>query len=298
MNDKVTVEGIDISITNAEKLLWPKLGIRKVDYIKTLIQLSNYILPYTSHRLLTAIRYPHGIEGEFFYQKNAPKYTPQWVSTKAHKDNNYIVLDSLPILIWLGNQAVIEFHTEFNPYTKPRPDSLVFDLDPSKGQTFEQVVEAALLIHETLIGLDITSLIKTSGATGLQIYIPVGGIYDYDTARKINAFFGQYFADKYPHIFTIERMVDKRGKKLYFDYLQMWETKTIIVPYSPRATPQANVSTPLEWEEVGTGIVPENFTLLNINKRLEEKGDLFKSTLDKADQTTAEALNSILNHIN
>lgn len=293
--DTLEVDGQSVRITNPEKILWPELEIRKIDYIQKLIELSPLILPYAKNRLLTTIRYPDGVNGKSFYQKNIPNYAPDWVKAVKWKDVNYIVLQSLATLVWLGNQAVMEFHTAFNLYQKEMyPTSLVFDLDPSEGQTFEEVTEVALLIFDTLKPLHIDSYVKTSGATGLQIYMPIGDQYDYDTARELNQFFGTYFSQKFPNKITIERMVNKRGKKLYFDFLQMWQGKTITMVYSPRATKTANVSTPIEWNELEKGIKPADFNLLNIKERLEEKGDLFAPLLDKSNiQNFEEILKAI-----
>jgi len=292
----ITVEGRKIKLSNPEKLLWPEVGIRKIDYLAHMIELAPYALPHAEKRLLTAIRYPDGIHGKRFYQKNKPAYTPQWVHTQEWNESTYVVMDSLPTLCWLVNLAVLEFHTSFNEFTREDcPTAIVFDLDPSEGQGFEDVVEVALLIKETLDSLSIQSLIKTSGATGLQIYIPVGGRYDYDAARSINEFFGRYFSQKYPHKITIERIVDKRGGKLYFDYLQMWQGKTITMVYSPRTTQMATVSTPVEWHEVEKGIRPEDFTLNNALERLKKKGDLFSPLLSDARQ---ESLDDLLAQIN
>lgn len=278
--DKIMLDNREIKITNPDKILWPSLGIRKIDYIVKLIELAPFILPHTTNRLLTTIRYPDGVEGKSFYQKNIPQYAPEWVESVEWKNTHYIVLNSIATLGWLANQAALEFHTAFNYYQyQDYPTSLVFDLDPSKGQPFEQVVEVALIIFHTLTGLGINSYVKTSGATGLQIYIPIGIKYNYDLARLINHFFGEYFSRKFSKLITIERMTDKRGNKLYFDYLQMWHGKTITSVYSPRATVSATISTPLEWEELNKGIKPEDFTLLNIRERLEDKGDLFAPLL-------------------
>jgi len=278
--NELEVNGHIVRISNPEKLMWPELGIRKIDYIAKMVELSPFILPHSKDRLLTAIRYPDGVDGKSFFQKNTPEYAPEWVETAEWNDNNYTVLNSLATMVWLCNQAVLEFHTSFNLVHKENmPTDLVFDLDPSPEQQFDSVAETALLIHDTLTELNIKSWIKTSGATGLQIYIPVGGRYDYNTARKINEFFGRYFAQKYPEKITLERMVKNRGNKLYFDYLQMWNGKTITMVYSPRAVSGGNVSMPVTWEEVKHGILPENFNLLNAKERLEEKGDLFAALL-------------------
>lgn len=277
---RINIDGNNVRITNPEKYLWPELKIRKIDYITKLVELADYIIPYTSNRLLTTIRYPDGIDGKSFYQKRIPKYAPEWIDRIQWKGNNYINLNKLSTLAWLGNQAALEIHTSFDYYKKEDyPTSLVFDLDPSKGQSFDDVVEVALIVHETLEELEIKSWVKTSGATGLQIYIPTGNKYTYETGRKINEFFGKYFSERYPRIITIERIIEKRGAKLYFDYLQMWRGKSITAPYSPRATRLATVSAPVTWEELKKGIKPQDFSLLNIKERLDKTGDLFKDIL-------------------
>ena len=290
------VEDHTVKVSNPEKYLWPELGIRKVDYISHLIKLAPYIIPYSSNRILTTIRYPDGIDGKFFYQKSIPNYAPDWIPSIPWNKTSYILLNSLSTLVWLGNQAALELHTAFNSYHKEDyPTFLVFDLDPSEGQVFDEVVHAALLVHEALEGLAIKSWVKTSGATGLQIYIPTGEKYDYNRARKMNAFFGKYFSQKFPELFTIERVVSRRGKKLYFDYLQMWHGKSIAAPYSPRATKWATVSTPVEWAELKKkSLTPQDFTLLNIMERLNKKGDLFQEMLN---MQNVQNLNPILSYL-
>ncbi|NLI91426.1 MAG: DNA polymerase domain-containing protein [Peptococcaceae bacterium] len=269
-----------LKISNPEKILWPELEIRKIDYIKKLLELSPFLLPHTRNRLLTTIRYPDGIDGKSFFQKNIPEHAPEWISTREWHENKYIILEDEAVLTWLGNQAALELHIPFNPYDQEsNPSDLVFDLDPSEGQTFEDAAEVALLVYRELTALNIKSYIKTSGASGLQIYIPLGGKYNYPQAREINEFFAAYFRQKYPQKITIERSVGKRDRKLYFDYLQMWQGKTIISPYSPRATKFASVAAPVEWSELEKGISPRDFNLLNIMDRLRIKKDLFSPLL-------------------
>jgi bifunctional non-homologous end joining protein LigD len=293
---KINVQGMDVHITNPDKVLWPKYGISKVEYLQKLIILSKYLMNHCENRLITTIRFPDGVNKKSFFQKNIPDYAPEWIETTSENGTEFILLNSLPVLMWLGNQAAIEMHIPFNTVDKKSyPTSLIFDLDPSEGQIFEEVVQVALKIRETMETLGIQTFIKTSGATGLQIYIPIGQKYDYPLARKVNAFFGQYFSEKYPELITIERSVQKRNKKLYFDYLQMWEGKTIIAPYSPRATEEATVATPILWEELEKGIQPKDFNLMNIEKRLEAKGDLFAPLLDPAN---AQNIDSIIKYVN
>jgi bifunctional non-homologous end joining protein LigD len=275
----VEINGKNILIGNPDKPLWKDLGITKGIYIEKLAFLSEYLIRHAKDRLLTTICYPDGIDGKSFYRKNIPDHAPDYISTRIRNDNEYVLLNDLETLVWLGNMAALEFHVSFEKGKENHPDALVFDLDPSEGQTFEDVAKAALLIRETLEGLNIRSHVKLSGATGLQIYIFVAGRYDYNQARLINEFFGTYFSEKYPDLFTVERNVKKRGKKLYFDYLQLWQGKTVICPYSPRATAFATVAAPLTWKELEEGARPEDFTLLNIRERLAKTGDLFEEML-------------------
>lgn len=276
---KVEIENKIIDLKNPNKLFWPEANITKRDYIETMTILAPFMLKYSKNRMLTSIRYPHGIGDKSFFQKEKPQNTPDWVKTVAFNDKNYIVLNSAATLIWLCTQAVLELHTSFNVFDElDHPSHLVFDLDPDDDQSFEDVVEVASSIHETLEALNITGFIKTSGATGLQIFIPTAARYDYNTARRLNEFFAQYFVQKLSSKVTIERLKKNREGKMYFDWQQMWYGKTMITPYSARAVKSAAVSTPLEWGELKEAR-PEMYTLKNIVARLEQKGDLFEPSL-------------------
>lgn len=295
--DTINIEGNKVKVTNPEKILWPKLGIRKIDYLSKLVELAPYIISYTKDKFLTTIRYPDGVNNKSFFQKSISDSTPNWVKLVKRKETNYILLNNLSTLIWLGNLASLEFHISFNSFNKEDyPSYLVFDLDPSEDQTFEDVIEVALRVYDTLRGLNINSVAKTSGASGIQIYIQTGEKYDYYTCRQLNEFFANYFSQKYPKLITTERFIKNRGKRLYFDYLQMWYGKTIIAPYSPRATDLATVSTPLEWSEIENGVKPEDFTLLNIKKRLDNKGDIFSKIIE--DNSNINNLDEIIKFIN
>lgn len=270
-----------INFTNLDKMLWPDIGVKKIDYFQILAQLSPYIIPHTSDRILTIIRYPNNIHNESFYQKRIPAYAPKWIDRLSYGNSEYINLNKLSTLLWLANSSALEFHVGFNKLNENLISYLVFDLDPSEGQCFEQVAEAALTINEELNKLNLVCHAKTSGASGLQLYIPIKKIYTYEQGRQFNTFFAQYFSEKYPKLITIERSVKKRGALLYFDYLQMWKGKTIISVYSPRAVKSGAVSTPITWEELDKGNVPSDYHLLNIFDRIKSKGDLFKSFLDQ-----------------
>jgi bifunctional non-homologous end joining protein LigD len=243
-----------------------------------LIELSPYLLAHTTGRILTAIRYPHGVGDEFFYQKHLQQKAPRFVTPIEQEGEYFINLDNVDTLAWLGNLAVLEFHTPFCTVDEGLLRALVFDLDPSEGQTFTDAAECALLIYDTLQSLGIPSLVKTSGASGLQIYIATAP-KTFEQGRCINEFFAKYFAAKYPGKITIERLVKNRGRKLYFDYLQMGPGKSIITAYSPRAVPCAAVSMPIGWAELKAGVSPCDFTLNNAAERLKRVGDLFMSAL-------------------
>jgi bifunctional non-homologous end joining protein LigD len=274
----VRIEEVEVKISNPDKELFP--GISKWKYVQYLGVLSPYLLKYCRNRLLTTIRFPDGVFGESFYQKNAPVSIPDFVTTLKSQNTQYILLQNVPTLIWLANLACLEFHASFHLHTEMNtPTELVFDLDPT-GSPFEQVKEVALHTRELMLEIGLDGVVKTSGASGLQIYIPLEPIHTFEETRKINTFVARYLSEKFPKLITIERHVKDRGTKVYFDYLQHWRGKTLIVPYSPRSKEEATVSTPLEWNELETDILPSNFTLSNIEKRLNKKGDLFKPIYD------------------
>ncbi|MGI5848937.1 MAG: DNA polymerase domain-containing protein [Christensenellales bacterium] len=287
----IEVEGKQIAISNPEKMLWPDIGVRKIDYLKILANIAPYLIAHTTDKALTSIRYPNGMGQDFFYQKRPPANTPEWVSIIIIGEDTFINLNNLSTLIWLGNLAVVEFHIPFSKYTDDLLTALVFDLDPSKGQTFEDVAFCALKICETLSSLGVECLAKTSGASGLQIFIPANKM-TFEQGRQINTFFGKYFAEKYPNLITVERQVKNRGKKLYFDYLQMWRGKNIVSVYSPRAVACGAMSMPITWDELKKGIAPCDLNLLNAAKRLDEKGDLFKKVL--RENTNTPVLDEII----
>ncbi|MPW26593.1 DNA polymerase domain-containing protein [Alkalibaculum sp. M08DMB] len=287
LNDK-------ISLSNPQKKLWNKPSISKLDYVREIHELSPFLIRHCKNKYLTCIRYPDGVLGKFFYQKNIPSYAPPWIDSKIMSDINYINLKDERTLMWLCNLATIEFHISFNSIKTPqKPDYIVLDLDPSEGVSFEIVREGGLRIYEELKKLSIEAVVKTSGATGIQILIPHGNKLDYLQGRKINRFFAEYFSKKYPKIFTIERTVKNRGKKIYFDYLQMWTGKSIIAPYSPRAREEAPISMPLYWNELEEGITPKTFNLMNINKILVNRGDILKDY----DRIYNEPLHSMVKEI-
>ncbi len=271
----------DLEISHPNKLLWEKHEIQKADYILYLREVSPYMLPFLQDRLLTVIRFPHGMFGEAFYQKNCPDYAPDFVKTFRADGIDYILCNNLKTLIWLGNQLAIEFHVPFQTMKSHGPSEIVFDLDPPSKEAFHLAVKAALLIKEVLDQLHLIGFIKTSGNKGLQIYLPLPeGKFSYDDTRLFTSFIAEYLISKDPDSFTIERMKKKRGQRLYVDYIQHGEGKTIVAPYSLRGNEHAGVATPLYWEEVNENLMPEIFTMQMALMRIKKKGDPFKNFME------------------
>jgi len=281
-----------VTITNPHKPLWPEANVTKLDYIRYLIDVSPYLLPYMKNRLLTVIRYPHGIHDKHFYQKNLPDYAPDWIATKRWEGTLYPLCNDLPTLIWMANQAALEWHVSFHLAEDETPTELVFDLDPSTP-SFEPVREAAMYLKEVLDELQLPAYVKTSGASGLQVYVPIELRYRFEETRHVSQFIATYLVNKHPTLLTIERIVKNRGTRLYIDYLQHWRGKTLAAPYSTRAKPDATVSTPLRWEEVPR-ILPTQFTIHTVPQRLKEVGDLFHPLLDTKQRVSLDPILAFL----
>lgn len=269
---------IDVDITHSEKLIWENPTVTKIDYIHYLQEVSPYLLPFLKDRALTVIRYPHGMFGEPFYQKKCPEYAPEFVQTHLVENIDYIVCNNLKTLLWLGNQLAIEFHLPFQTIHSPYPNEIVLDLDPPSKDDFHLAIKAAFLIKEVLDHLKLISFVKTSGNKGLQIYLPLPEQqFSYDDCRLFTSFIAEYLISKDPDSFTIERMKKKRGNRLYVDYVQHAEGKTIISPYSLRGVQAATVATPLYWAEVNEKLTPLSFQITNMIDRIKSEGDPFQS---------------------
>lgn len=269
----ITVAGQEIQVSNPDKLFWPDAGITKLDYLQKLIVLAPFLIPYCENRYLTTIRYPDGIQGKAFYQKNTPPKVPPFVNSVEKSGVNYIILNSLSTLLWLGNLAALEFHTSFEYVGGEEPAEWVLDIDPSEEDE-PRLMEAIAIIGDTLHSLGIQSIPKTSGATGVQIIIPIQRGYTFEQLRRIGRFLGEYLTEKHADLFTIERLIKNRGNKIYIDYIQHAAGKSLSAPYTPRGRKGATVSTPLTWEEVKQNVDPKLFNLMTIENRLLKHGDL------------------------
>ncbi|HHW61618.1 MAG TPA: DNA polymerase domain-containing protein [Syntrophomonadaceae bacterium] len=282
---QVEVAGKTIALSRLEKILWPQPGYTKADLIFYYHTVAPFILPHLQDRPLVFTRYPDGIEGKYFYQKNAPEYTPAWFRSYLWKspegsENRLLMVEDAAGLVWCANQACIEIHPWISRIQSIEcPDYIVFDLDPSPGSKFQDVVNVALQLKNMLADLGLRSYPKTSGAMGLHIYLPVEARYPYKTLREFARVIAEAICSLLPEIATVERAVSCRGNKIYVDYLQNVMGKTICAPYSIRPRPDAPVSTPLEWKEV-KDVQPDRSTIKTILERLQNKGDLFAAVLD------------------
>ncbi|MEH7226176.1 DNA ligase D [Bacillus sp. JJ1566] len=279
----------EIEITHPDKPLWKDKSITKLEYIHYLVGVSTYMLPFLNDRLLTVIRYPHGMYGEKFYQKNCPDYAPEFIQTSMSEGIDYIVCNDLRTLTWLGNQLSFEFHIPFQTIYSNGPSEIVFDLDPPSRDAFPLAKKAATILKEVFDGLKLISFVKTSGNKGLQIYIPLPeNRFTYDDTRQFTEFVANYLTTMEPDLFTTERLKKNRGNRLYVDYVQHAEGKTIVAPYSVRGNDGAYVATPLYWDEITDDLSIEDFPLESIIERINEKGCPFAHYFDAKDEQPFE----------
>lgn len=284
-----------VSITNPDKPLWEEPLVTKQAFIDFLSHCSPYMLPFLKDRAITAIRFPHGMAGESFYQKNCPDYAPSFVETHVDQDINFILCNNMETLIWLGNQLALEFHIPFQTVLTTEPSEIVFDLDPPSKEHFSIAITGALMMKGIFDQLGLQSFIKTSGRKGLQVYIPLPeGQFTYQETRQFTEFIAHFLVSKEPALFTVERLKKHRGNRVYVDYVQHAEGKTIIAPYSLRGNDVPTVATPLFWKEVKEDLRPEEFTLFSVQERLKRLGDPFSEyTTSKTTQPFENVLSSL-----
>lgn len=274
-----------IDFTNPEKVYFPKEGYTKADVVNYYREIAPIILRYLRDRPQSLHRYPNGIQGEDFYQKDVDD-APDWVETVPIGSDeqgsiDYVLCQDKETLLYLVNLGCIEM----NPWNArvqslDHPDYCVIDLDP-QGVSFDVVVKTAQAVHEVLELAGADSVCKTSGATGLHIFIPLGAKYTTDQSVQFAKIVAYMVHDKLPDVTSLERHPGERGNAVYLDYLQNRRGQTLASAYSLRPRPHATVATPLKWNEVRKGLDPTKFTLKTIFRRLERVGDLWKPVLGK-----------------
>jgi bifunctional non-homologous end joining protein LigD len=293
----LTIEGRRLKFTNLNKPYWPKEGILKRDLIEYYDAVAALIVPHLRDRPLSLKRYPDGIEGEFFFQKDATTASfPDWVRTEpVYSEHNrgaiqLVVCDDRATLLFLANLGCIDHNPHMGRVgSLENPDFILIDLDP-QDCPYSKIVEAAQLVRRKLDAVGLEGYPKTTGGDGMHIYVPVEPIYLYEQTRAFAEILARLVAAERPDLFTTPRPVAKRERgKVYFDYAQNASGKTISAPYVVRAYAGAPVATPLHWREVTASLSPLHFHMRNAVARFTRVGDLFAPVLNRA-QRLEEAL--------
>ena len=284
------VHGTKVEVTNLDKIFYPKAGFTKGDVIDYYVRISSVLLPHLKNRPITLKRYPDGVEGIFFYEKQCPAHRPKWVkTTKVAKSEggqiNYCVINDLPSLVWAANLADLELHTFLHKGPAIlRPTAIAFDLDPGPPADIVLCCEVALWLKGLFEALKMVSFAKTSGSKGLQVYIPINSATTYDKTKAFSHAIAELLASQRPEMVVSKMQKDLRSGKVLVDWSQNDDHKTTVNVYSLRAKDYPTVSTPVSWEEVESVVRKRNakqlsFEAKEVLKRVEEMGDLFSPVL-------------------
>ena len=286
---ELIVEDRKIQVSNLDKVLYPKVGFTKGQVIDYYIRVAPLLLPHLKDRPLTMKRYPDGVEGEFFYEKNCPSHRPKWVQTaKVWSEGNqrimhYCLANDLPTLVWAANLADLELHTSLSRKNKiERPTMMVFDLDPGAPADIVQCCQVGLWLRDLLGQIKLKSFAKTSGSKGLQVYVPLNTAVTYDETKNLSLALAQYLEREHGGLVTSNMSKAVRKGKVFVDWSQNDEHKTTICVYSLRAREEPTVSTPVAWDEVEKCLKKKKADLLKFRSdqvlvRVEKRGDLFES---------------------
>jgi bifunctional non-homologous end joining protein LigD len=271
----VTTDARTVAFSNLDKVFWPADAYTKKDLIDYYQSVSQWLLPYLNDRPVVLTRYPDGIDGKSFYQKDAPDFAPDWLrrermwNEESQRDLNYFICDDEPALLYIANSASIPLHVWASRVgSLERPDWCILDLDP-KEAPFANVVKVAQVTKQLCDEIELPAYVKTSGSSGLHILIPMGRQCTHDQSRMFGELLARAIVKETPDIATIERMPNKRGGKVYVDYLQNGHGKLLVAPYSVRPLAGAPVSAPLDWKEVNTKLEIRAFTIRTMRERLE-----------------------------
>ena len=281
------IGGHDLKFTNLGKVYWPDDGVTKRDMLNYYYQVAPFILPYIKDRPQTLNRFPNGINGQTFYQKDVKGKAPDWIETFPYyseadeQQKEFLVCTDEASLMYVANLGCIEI----NPWSSRRqspgnPDWCIIDLDPDKN-TYDQVVNAACLCKEILDSIEVTAFPKTSGSTGMHIYIPLQAKYTYEQSKEFGRVIAKLIHAHLPEFTSIERKISDRKGKMYIDFLQNRPQATVAGPYSLRPKAGAPVSMPLHWDEVKKGLKITDYNIHNAMDRIKEQGDIFKGVLGK-----------------
>jgi bifunctional non-homologous end joining protein LigD len=279
---EVEVEGRRLSLSNLDKVMYPAVGFTKGDVIEYYTRVAPALLPHLRGRPLTLKRYPNGVEGEYFYEKQCPSHAPEWVRKEAiptgRKTIDFCVCDDLPTLVWTANLADIELHPSLSLADEiERPTAMAFDLDPGEPAGLAECCEVALLLRDTLGSLDLECFPKTSGSKGMQVYAPLNTDVTYDDTKPLSQALARHLERERGDLIVSSQKKELRRGKVLIDWSQNDEHKTTVCAYSLRARERPTVSTPLAWEEVEVGDAEALvFEAADVLERVEEDGDLFE----------------------
>jgi bifunctional non-homologous end joining protein LigD len=282
-----SINGHELKFTNLSKVYWPGEGYTKRDMLNYYYQVAPYLLPYLKDRPQSLNRFPNGINGKSFYFKDVTGSAPAWIkkepyTTSEGEKKNFLVPEDEASILFMANLGAIEMNPwNSTIYKEDYPDWCLIDLDPAEKNSFEQVIKAALVTKEIADDMGIKTYVKTSGSTGIHIYIPLGAKYTYDQCQLLGKVIATQVHQQLPSFTSIERLTRNRKGRMYIDYLQNRPKATLAAPYSLRPKPGATVSMPLHWEEVRKGLKMKNFTIANSIARIRSEGDIFKPVLEK-----------------
>ncbi len=282
MPPTIVINKYHIPLKNLDKVFWPDEGYTKADIMKYYAAVWPLLGPHLTDRPVSLVRYPEGITGNFFYQKDVPA-PPEWVKTvpiaSVDRVIDYALLNNIETLVWSINLGCIEVHPWLSRFPQlDQPTYVIFDLDPMEPATFSDSVKIALYIKILLNELNLQSFPKVSGATGIHIYLPVDPIYSYEATSAFVKQIGEIIIKTFPQLATNERKIANRAGKVYIDHLQNLRGKTIASVYSIRPFPGAPVSVPVRWEEL-PDLHPGIYNIVTAPKRFEKLGDLFQPLL-------------------
>ena len=276
MADEITIGGIKVPLSHPDKVLFPGDGVTKADLARYYADVADRMLPWLGDRPITMVRYPDGLNGQRFFQKNAPSYFPAWIRRvrvgKEGGEVEHVLCDKPATLVYLANQACIEIHAFLSRVDKlGAPDQMVFDFDPPDGERFGDVRRAALWARDLLDGeLGLTSFVRTSGGRGLHVHVALNRRAEFEEVREFAHHAAEMLARRHPDAITVEQRKDKRGSRIYADVMRNAYAQTVTASYGVRARPGAPVATPLSWAEVeDDGLAPGRFTIATIRARLD-----------------------------
>jgi len=283
-----TFDGREIDVTSRDKLFFPDVGVSKGDLIDYYARIYPYMKLHLAGRPISFERYPDGIDGTHFFQKNASDYFPEWIRTvrleKQDGEVEYIVVQDRPTLVFLADQAALAIHVFLSTVQHPhRPDRFIFDLDPP-GDGFSPVRRAALNVREAIEEAGLHPLVMTTGSKGLHVTTPIHPEESYDDVRAFARRVAERAVAAHPDELTLEQRVDQRRGRVYLDIIRNAYGQTGICPYSVRATSRASVAAPLDWDEVGDGSLrPDKYTVRNLFRRLGQKDDPWSQFRERAE---------------